>query len=66
METIIVESKAIASLAFDKDATVLTVVFHDGKSHAYPDVSADMFAALVAAPSVGAYFNRFIRNRPTK
>lgn len=63
MQTVYVESKAIASLSFDKDATVLTVSFHDGKSHAYPNVSADTFAALVAAPSVGAYFNRFIRNR---
>ncbi len=42
---------------------VLQVEFHDGGLYRYIGVSQSVFAALLAAPSAGRYFNREIKGR---
>jgi KTSC domain-containing protein len=41
----------------------LTVVFRSGRVYVYRQVSEEVFLALKAAPSKGAFFNRRIRDR---
>ena len=59
-----VTSSVIARVEYDADAEELLVWFVEtGGPYAYLDVPEDVYEALLAAPSIGAYFNSKIRER---
>ena len=56
-------STVIQRVHYDENRRVLTVHFVSGRIYDYLDVPRTEYAALVAAPSKGRYFNVRIRNR---
>jgi hypothetical protein len=59
-----VTSSVIARVEYDADTAELLVWFHAaGGPYAYLDVPEDLYEALLAAPSIGGYFNRKVRER---
>ncbi len=61
MERERVKSSVIASVGYDPDAQVLEVRFHSGRTYRYFDVPPRVYGQLVAADSVGAYFNTEVK-----
>lgn len=57
-----VNSSVISEVDYDKDTSVLTVIFNSGASYDYNGVPEDVYEDLINAPSVGSYFVRNIRN----
>lgn len=53
-----VKSSAIAAIGHDADTSTLHVEFTSGATYEYPDVSADEYAALHGAPSIGSHFGK--------
>ena len=58
-----VKSSVIASVGYDADAEMLEVKFHTGRTYRYFDVPRRVHRELLAAGSIGAYFNSEIRAR---
>jgi hypothetical protein len=57
------ESSALSYVRYDEARRTLFVVFRDTwRKYVYEDVSADEYAALMAAESKGAWFNAHIRD----
>jgi len=56
-----VSSSAIRAVGYDGDT--LTVEFHNGDVYDHPGVPYEVYAALMAASSKGAYYTRYIRRR---
>lgn len=56
-------STAIADIDYDPQQRCLTVTFITGRVYQYDDVPGDVAGAFATAPSKGAYFNRYIRDR---
>jgi hypothetical protein len=56
-------STVIRHIRYEPGSSRLIVVFVSGRTYAYEDVPADIFEAFRAAPSRGAYFNEWIRDR---
>ena len=52
----------IESVGYDPAAHKLYVKLHNGAAYVYSSVSLNKFEALLAADSVGSYFNRVIKN----
>ncbi len=61
MTLIPVSSSAIRAIGYD--GYTLTVEFHNSGVYDHPGVPYDVYAGLMAAPSKGAYYNRYIRGR---
>ena len=57
-----VASSALASIGYDPRTLTLEVEFTNGSVHQYFDVPDTEQRNLLAAESIGAYFNRFIRD----
>jgi len=55
-----VQSSAISNIAWKDE--VITVTFHQGGTHDYPG-SKDLYKDFISAPSIGQYFNKYIRER---
>lgn len=58
-----VDSSCISSIGYAREHEVLDVEFIGGDVYRYLDVPHETYAALLAAGSVGAFFNRAIKNR---
>ena len=56
-----VKSSAIRAVGFD--GHTLTVQFHSGRAYNHPGVPYSVYQELMLAPSIGAYYNRYIRGR---
>jgi hypothetical protein len=57
------ESSALSYIRYDEKRRTLFVVFRETwRKYVYEDVSADEYAALMAAESKGAWFNAHIRD----
>ena len=56
-----IDSSLIRSVTYGTDAT-LTVDLHRGAVYRYFTVPRTVYEELLAAPSKGAYFNRYIRD----
>jgi hypothetical protein len=57
------ESSALSYIRYDEQRRTLFVVFRETwRKYVYEDVSADEYAALMAAESKGAWFNAHIRD----
>lgn len=50
-------SSMLDSMSYDDINMELTVVFHNGRSYTYEDVSYNTYMDIMNAPSAGAYFN---------
>ena len=59
----LVESSAINFVQYEPVTAELTVTFNSGRRYVYFAVPRGVSDALIAAPSVGAYFNAHIRDR---
>jgi hypothetical protein len=53
----------IAEVRYDDEQELLEVLFHNGRVYRYLDVPPEEYDALIAAESVGKYFNQEIRTR---
>ena len=51
----------IAPIRYSPSKQELYISFHSGARWVYSDVPRDVFDALCAAPSVGGYFDAFIK-----
>jgi hypothetical protein len=58
-----VESKTLATIAYDPADRVLRLAFRTGAVYCYFAVPPDVHRDLIAADSKGSYFNRAIRGR---
>jgi len=56
-----VNSSAIRAVGYD--GHTLTVEFHTGRVYDHPGVPNQVYLDLMNAPSMGAYYNRYIRGR---
>ena len=59
----LVESSAIDFVHYEPVTAELTITFNSGKRYVYFAVPRGVSNALIAAPSIGAYFNAHIRDR---
>ena len=57
-----VSSSSIASVGYDEATSTLEIEFHNGRIYQFRGVPPQMAVALRAAPSTGAYFNKYVRN----
>jgi KTSC domain len=58
-----VESSLIRSIGYDLPSSVLEVEFAEGgRLYEYYDVPLSVYSRLMAAESIGAYFNEHIRD----
>jgi hypothetical protein len=62
-ERIFFTSTAITSVLFSCERAVLEVEFRNGLAYEYLGVSTALYEQLLASPSKGAFFVRFIRDR---
>jgi hypothetical protein len=58
-----VESRAIASVGYDRDTSVLEIEFVEGDVYQYFAVPRRVHQELLAADSMGRYFAAHIRDR---
>lgn len=56
-------STVIRQFRYEPEHNQLIIVFQSGRRYAYFDVPPQIYAALRAAPSRGAFFNERIRDR---
>jgi hypothetical protein len=56
------QSRLLASMAYDPNQTILQLEFHDGTVYRYFQVPHQTYQDLFHADSKGAYFNRHIRS----
>lgn len=62
MELIPVSSNNLSAVGYDEATKDLTVVYKgSGRSDTFGNVSMMDYSAMVAAPSVGSYFERVIK-----
>ena len=61
MNSIVVESATLATLAYEEAREILQLEFRSGAFYRYYGVPVPVYEALLAAPSKGGYFNRAIR-----
>jgi hypothetical protein len=58
---LIPDSSAIHAVGYD--GYTLTVEFHSGRIYDHPGVPPSVYREFRNAPSIGAYYNRYIRGR---
>jgi len=62
-----VDSSVLVSVGYDRLRLVLEIELVNGHVYQYLDVPEEVHTALIEAPSLGAFFNREIRDRyPTR
>jgi hypothetical protein len=57
-----VSSRQLASIGYDDASSTLEVEFRKGGVYQYFGVSAEIYRQLIAAQSIGMYFNDVIRD----
>jgi hypothetical protein len=62
LDTLALESSALAKVAYDNQRATLHVEFRDGAVYQYFGVPRDTYQDLLRADSKGVYFNQYIRN----
>jgi hypothetical protein len=58
-----VESSTLTTVAYDSNLETLQLQFRDGSIYTYSRIPAEIYAALLGAPSKGTYFNSNIRGK---
>jgi hypothetical protein len=62
MELSKVRSKSIEAIGYDKDEELLEVVFKSGEVYVYKDVPHNIYMSFMTAPSLGTFFNEYVKN----
>jgi hypothetical protein len=58
-----VQSSALARVSYDEAAHTLCATFRDsGRTYIYQEVPLELYDGLIAADSLGGYFNAHIRD----
>jgi lysyl-tRNA synthetase class 2 len=58
------QSAALKSVFYDESRHALRATFRDtGRTYVYEDVPQELYDRLLFAESIGAFFNRHIRDR---
>lgn len=65
MKFVPVVSSQIAQLGHDAVSSMMHVVFTNGSTYEYANVSRELFEELLAAPSVGSHFSKVVKKNPT-
>lgn len=65
MERQSVSSSNLAAVGYDAGSETLEIEFNNGRIYQYYNVPEFMYDNLMAAPSVGVYFNAEIKNAYT-
>ncbi|HEX8226141.1 MAG TPA: KTSC domain-containing protein [Allosphingosinicella sp.] len=63
MRAATLSSSAIARIAYDEEARILSIWFRETGRYVYFDVPRAIYDALKAAPSAGRYFNECVKRR---
>lgn len=63
LEIIEVQSKLLKNVIWDHKHNRMMVKFHDSPLYIYPDVTRDMFKALVKSESKGKFFLTNIKKK---
>ncbi|HEU5474872.1 MAG TPA: KTSC domain-containing protein [Actinophytocola sp.] len=58
-----VESSVVRALGYDPEERILEVEFHNDRVYRYFVVPHGVYRQLLAAPSLGRYFNENVRDR---
>lgn len=58
-----VNSSNLQSVGYDPSSGTLEIEFKNGSIYQYPGVPASIYQGLMAAPSHGTYFARYIRDQ---
>ncbi|QGZ29234.1 KTSC domain-containing protein [Stutzerimonas stutzeri] len=61
MKRVAVTSRSLRSLGYEPDQQALEVEFHNGSVYRYEQVPASVVQALLAADSLGRYFNQVFK-----
>ena len=61
MKQIEVKSSNLKSIGYDAETKTLVVVFKNGASYSYEEVSAKNFCLLLFSESIGKFFNKVIK-----
>ncbi len=61
-DRVAVQSRSLASLAYDHNQAILQIEFRDGTVYQYFHVPRQTYQDLLQADSKGTYFNRHIRS----
>ncbi len=62
-EKFFIDSSFMKHVAFDESNSSLIVTFASGSIWIYHKITLDIYKGLIAAPSIGGYFNSVIRNK---
>lgn len=62
MEKQPVSSSNLAAVGYDQGSETLEIEFNNGRVYQYYNVPAFVYESLLAAPSLGVYFNAEIKN----
>ena len=63
MEMIPVRSSAIRAVGYDAANLRMRILFTEGRSYDFCRVPAHVYNGLMSAPSMGGYYNNFIKDR---
>lgn len=63
MKRVAVDSSSLRALGYDPEREVLEVEFRSGALYRYQQVPAEVVAELLAAESLGRYFNQAFKTR---
>ena len=63
MKHVAVRSSSLRALSYDADTQTLDVEFSSGAIYRYEQVPAEVVAELLAAESLGRYFNQVFKAR---
>lgn len=63
MEMVQVRSSAIRAVGYDRSIRRMRITFEQGHTYDFCEVPHDVYEALMAAPSKGTYYNKYIKDR---
>jgi len=58
-----VKSSNLAAVGYDLDSKTLKVKFNSGDIYHYFEVPPEVHEQLLLSPSIGKYFNQFVKTR---
>ncbi|ABB08540.1 KTSC domain-containing protein [Burkholderia lata] len=63
MEMIRVKSSAIRAVGYDPSSLRMRILFAQGHSYDFCGVPLNVYKGLMSSPSMGSYYNNFIKDR---
>ena len=58
-----VRSRDLALIGYDQTTSILEIVFRAGGVYRYQRVPENVYQNLMAAPSHGSYFQKYVKNQ---